>query len=328
MADPEVTIVVVSWNTRDLLARCLRSLAGDAREGRAAVCVVDNASSDGSPELVERDYPWVTLVRSGGNLGFGRAVNLGVGRMPRTAWVAPANADLELEPAALRTLLDAAGRDAPAGAVAPLLVGDDGEPQDSVYPFPTVGFTALFNLGLHRVSAAWGDRHCVPGVWNRSRRRHVPWVIGAFLLVRREAWDEVGGFDEQQWMYAEDLDLGWRLAAAGHPTLYVPEARVVHHGSAAAEQAWSDDVRLERWMDATYAWMVRRRGLARTRVVAALNVAGATVRARLFALRARRDPDRWGWQAADNVRWARVHRIGLRRRARIGTLSAAPGAER
>src|SRR4051794_16001235 len=135
MAAPGVTIVVVSWNTRDLLAHCLRALAADADEGRAAVCVVDNASSDGSPELVEREFPWVTLVRSGGNLGFGRAVNLGVRRMPRTAWVAPANADLELEPGALRKLLDAAGGDARVGAVAPLLVGVDGEPQDSVYPF-------------------------------------------------------------------------------------------------------------------------------------------------------------------------------------------------
>src|SRR4051812_24858059 len=100
MAAPAVSIVVVSWNTRALLARCLRSLAADAHAGRANVCVVDNASSDGSPELVEREFPWVTLVRSGGNLGFGRAVNLGVKRLPRTPWVAPANADLEVAPGA------------------------------------------------------------------------------------------------------------------------------------------------------------------------------------------------------------------------------------
>ena len=324
MATPDVTIVIVSWNTRELLAGCLASMADDAEAGRAAVCVVDNDSGDGSAEMVERDHPWVTLVRSGGNIGFGPAVNLGVDRMPATPWVAPCNSDIALEPGALSTLLDAVGDRPRAGAVAPVLVGTDGRPQHSAYPFPDLGFTLLFNLGFHRVSRHWADRYCVPGAWDHGRRREVPWVIGAFLLVRRAAWDEVGGFDEQQWMYAEDLDLGWRLRRGRWTTLYVPEARVLHHGSAAAEQAWSDDVRLERWMDATYAWMLRRRGLVRTRANAAMNVGGAWLRIRLFALLARRDPGRWHGPLADSVRWHRVHKIGLRPRARIGSLSAPP----
>ena len=324
MAGTSVTVVIVSWNTRDLLARCLESLAADADAGRAAVCVVDNESSDGSAEMAERDFPWVTVVRSGGNIGFGPAVNLGVERMPRTPWVAPANSDLELEPGTLATLLDAASGDARAGAVAPLLLGVDREPQHSVYPFPTVGFTLLFALGLHRVSRRFADRYCVPGAWDRFRRRRVPWVIGAFLLVRRDAWDAIGGFDPAQWMYAEDLDLGWRLARGGHPTLYVPEARVIHHGAAASEQAWSDDARLARWTDATYAWMLRRRGLVRTRIVAGLNVAGSLARIKVFHQLAKRNPGRWHPDLEDNVRWNRVHKLGLRPRAEIGSLSARP----
>jgi N-acetylglucosaminyl-diphospho-decaprenol L-rhamnosyltransferase len=322
MSAASVTLVIVSWNTRDLLARCLESMAADVRDGQAAVCVVDNASSDGSAEMVERDFPWATVVRSGGNIGFGPAVNLGVRAMPATPWVAPANADIALEPGTLRTLLEAP---APrSGALAPLLVGADGEPQHSVYPFPGLGFTLLFNLGLHRVSRRWADRHCVPGAWNRMRRRPVPWVVGAFLLVRREAWEQVGGFDESQWMYAEDLDLGWRLAQAGWTTLYVPEARVLHYGAAAAEQAWGDDARLDRWTDATYAWMLRRRGLVRTRLVAALNVGGSLVRIKALHWLVKRDPDRWHSGLEDNVRWNRVHKLGLRPRAQIGALSAPP----
>jgi N-acetylglucosaminyl-diphospho-decaprenol L-rhamnosyltransferase len=92
-------------------------------------------------------------------------------------------------------------------------------------------------------------------------------------------WDAVGGFDDQQWMYAEDLDLGWRAARAGYTTRYVPSARVLHHVSAATTQAWGDE-RTLRWLRSTYAWMLRRRGLVRTRATAAINVAGAYARAR------------------------------------------------
>ena len=315
--------MVVSWNTRELLARCLTSMAADARAGRAVVCVVDNASSDGSADMVAEDFPWVELIQAGRNLGFGAAVNLGVDRAAPTPWVAPCNADIALEPGTLAALVESGERAPGAGAVAPLLIGEDGQEQHSVFPFPDLAFTLWFNLGLHQVSRRWADRHCVSGRWNRDRSRDVPWAIGAFLLVRRTAWEQVGGFDEQQWMYAEDLDLGWRLRRAGWSTLYVPQARIRHYGSAAAAQVWGDS-RTDRWMDATYAWMLRRRGPVRTRVVAGINVAGATARVGLFWALARRDPGRWTAPLVDNREWRRVHRLGLRRRDQIGLLSAPP----
>jgi N-acetylglucosaminyl-diphospho-decaprenol L-rhamnosyltransferase len=326
VASPDVTVVVVSWNTRELLARCLESMAADVRAGRAAVCVVDNRSDDGSAEMVQRDFSWAKLVRAEGNVGFGPAVNLAVASLPRTAWIAPCNADVALSPGALPALIAAGVAMRRRGAVAPMLVGETGDPQHSVFPFPDIGFTLLFNLGLHRLWPRWGDRRCVPGCWDPHRPREVPWAIGAFLLVDRDAWDEVGGFDPAQWMYAEDLDLGWRLHRAGRPTRYVPEAPVVHFGSAAAEQAWGD-ARVERWMDATYAWMLRRRGAPRTRVVAAINVAGAGAREALFGALSRLDGERWSGPRAESREWRRVHAIGLRRRSRIGTLSAAPPAD-
>lgn len=317
-----VRVVVVSWNTRELLARCLASLAEDHRAGRADVCVVDNASSDGSDAMVEREFPWAELIRSGANLGFGPAVNLGA-RNAEAAWIAPCNADVALEPETLRRALEAAAAHPETGIVAPLLVGEDGEPQHSVYPFPEVGFTLLFNAGAYRMSRHWADRNCVPGLWDRTRERDVPWAIAAFLLVRREAWFAVGGFDERQWMYAEDLDLGWRVRQAGWRTRYVPRARVVHHGSAAAVLAWGE-ARTARWMDATYAWMLRRRGPVRTRLVAALNVLGAAGRGVLFRVLARRSPERFEELVSENGQWRRLHMIGLRPRNRIGRLSAGP----
>jgi len=290
--EPLVAVAVVSWNTRDLLRHCLRSLVD---QSPAEVWVVDNASQDGSAEMVAQEFPSVRLVASERNLGFGPAVNL-VAAQTAAPWIAPANADVELRPRALRALLDAGERHPRAGILAPRLELPSGETQHSVYAFPTIPFTARFNLGFHR---RVGDRLCLEGFWDPSRERDVDWAIGAFLLVRRAAWDAAGGFDQGQWMYAEDLDLGWRLARAGWRTRYEPSARVHHDASAATTQAWGDE-RTARWQRATYAWMLRRRGVARTRAAAGLNVAGALGRAALFPS-ARRT----------NLGWARLHRVGL-----------------
>jgi GT2 family glycosyltransferase len=270
----DVAVAIVSWNTRDLLRECLRSFEGlDAAE----VWVVDNASSDSSAEMVRDEFPWVRLQALDENLGFGPAVNL-VASQSSAPWIAPANADVGLRPGALTELLLAGERYPRAGVLAPRLELPSGEAQHSVYAFPTVRFTALFNLGLHTRWRALGDRLCLEGFWDPERARDVDWAIGAFLLVRRTAWNAAGGFDAQQWMYAEDLDLGWRVARAGFTTRYVPSARVLHHASAATTQAWGDE-RTARWLRSTYSWMLRRRGVVRTRATAAINVVGAYTRA-------------------------------------------------
>jgi N-acetylglucosaminyl-diphospho-decaprenol L-rhamnosyltransferase len=308
-AAPEVAIVVVSWNTRDLLADCLRSLADEAADGRAEVWVVDNASTDGSVELVRESFPWAHLEAVGENLGFGRAVNLGASRS-RTPWLAMANADIVLRTGALDALLAAGRRDPAAGAVAPRLVLPDGTTQHSVFPFPTVPLTLLVNSGLPRLAPGLGDRLCLMGPWDPERSRRVPWAAGAFLLVRRAAWDEVGGFDDHQWMYSEDLDLGWRLSRAGMPTRYVPTAIVDHHDAAATTKAWGHD-RTERWHRSTYAWMLRRRGPLRTRLVAAVNVIGALARWAALTPAALVSPGRFGRARWDAGQWARRHAVGL-----------------
>jgi N-acetylglucosaminyl-diphospho-decaprenol L-rhamnosyltransferase len=295
-----VAVAIVSWNTRDLLARCLESLAPEVDAGRAEAWVVDNASSDGSADLVRRAYPWAELIASGRNLGFGAAVNL-VAARTSTEWLALANADVELTPGALPAMLSAGQRDPAAGAVAPRLISCDGQVQHSVHSFPTLRFTALSTVGAYRLSHRLGERMCLEGLWDPSRPRVVDWALGAFLLVRRASWDDVGGFDEGQWMYAEDLDLGWRLALAGWHTRYEPSAMVRHRGEAATGQLWDGQI-TERWMDSTYRWMRSRRGRLLSGAVAALNVAGALARwALLVPLPHRREA------RAALTRWARLH---------------------
>jgi N-acetylglucosaminyl-diphospho-decaprenol L-rhamnosyltransferase len=310
MGAPPVAVAVVSWNTRELLGECLRSLAREERLGRAEVWVVDNGSSDGSPELVRREFPWATLVEPGENLGFGRAVNL-VAERTNSPWIAPSNSDVVLAPGALEALL-AAGKDPRVGAAAPQLILSTGRPQHSVYHFPTVSFTLLFNLGLQRLSRRWGERMCLEGFWDADRPREVDWAIGAFLIMRRAAFEAVGGFDPAQWMFAEDLDLGWRLHDEGWLTRYEPRAVVHHEAAAATGRAFADD-RTARFMAATYASLVRRRGLALTWLTAAINYAGAAGRLAWMSPLARLS-QRWRGPRDLNRMWLTAHRQGLRSR--------------
>jgi GT2 family glycosyltransferase len=312
-----VTIAIVSWNTRDLLARCLDSLAPEVERGMAEVWVVDNASSDGSPDLVRDRYDWVHLIASEENLGFGKALNL-VAEQTSSEWIATANADIALRPGALDTLLEAGSRDPRAGAVAPRLLLTTGETQHSVFAFPTITFSFLLAIAAFRFSKTVGDRRAFPGYWNTERARRVPWAIAAFLLVRREAWDEVGGFDERQWMYAEDLDIGWRLREAGWATRYEPRALVDHESAASTSQLFGPEL-APHWQRATYGCIARRRGTSYARAVALLNLVGALWRWARVAVEAARRPARAGARDA-HWRWVLVHAHALSPRAELERL--------
>jgi N-acetylglucosaminyl-diphospho-decaprenol L-rhamnosyltransferase len=308
-AEVAVAVAVVSWNTCELLRHCLQSCEADVRAGIAEVWVVDNDSDDGSAAMVEREFPWVRLVASPENVGFGPAVNL-VAAQTRTPWIAVANADVRLTPGSLQQMLGA-GQDHPAaGIVAPRLMLDDGVTQHSVYRFPTLWSATAFSLGLGGVSARLGDWLLLEGRWDPDRPRSVDWAVGAFALVRREAWDAAGGFDPRQWMYAEDLDLGWRASRAGWTTWYEAPAVVHHHRAASTFQRWGHtiDVRMER---STYAWLLRRRGIVVARLYALINVAGAAARAVLVLPQAILDRGDRRLRLWKLRRWARIHLTNL-----------------
>jgi GT2 family glycosyltransferase len=313
--DARVTVAVVSWNTRELLCDCLRSLQDDVHSGLAEVWVVDNASVDGSADEVRRRFPWVSLIASRENLGFGRAVNL-IAAHSTAPWLAPANADTRLTPGALERLILEGERHPEAAVVAPRLILPDGSTQHSAYTFPTVFFALAYTVGAHRVSRRLAERWCVEDGFDPDGRRDIPWAVGAFLLVRRSAWDEIGGFDNAQWMYAEDLDLGWRLRRAGWTARFEPDARVHHSESAATTQAWGDE-RFAQWHASSYAWLLRRRGAAVTRLIAAVYVAGFLARAAMWTpltlagSRRARDARRRSLHAAH------LHAIGLGSRTRL-----------
>lgn len=306
---PQVTVAVVSWNTRALLARCLSSLEADVNDGLADVWVVDNASSDGSASMIRERFSWAKLIASGENLGFGRAVNA-VAAESNTTWLAPANADVRLEPGALGRLIGEGESHPEAAVIAPRLVLPDGTTQHSAYPFPTIPFTLAYVSGAVNVSNRLARRWCIGRGFDRDRNQEVPWAVGAFLLVRRTAWDQVGGFDNSQWMYAEDLDLGWRLMQAGWTARYDPRARVMHAESAATSQAWED--RHIRWHASTYAWLLRRRGPAVAHTIAAINTIAFLLRAAAYTPAALAGSRGSRHARRDALNTVRAHSVGLR----------------
>ena len=231
MKSPRTTVIIVNWNTRELLLACLSTLAAHAPE--APVIVVDNASADGSAEAVEVAYPQVRVIRNAENVGFARANNQGI-RACETPYVWLLNSDTEVWPGALQALeaaLDARPDAAVAGAG---LWNPDGSPQACSFAFPTPLTTWAEWLLLPGPLARARDR--LFGLSPRRAAGETDWVLGASMLVRRAAINQVGLLDEGYFMYSEELDWCKRFGRAGWAVLLAPEAVVMHHGGGSTRQ--------------------------------------------------------------------------------------------
>jgi GT2 family glycosyltransferase len=237
----DLTIIIVSWNVRDLLRRCLGSLEGGPSqppnlESRLQVIVVDNASADGSVEMVRSEYPHVRLVVNDENRGFTAANNQGLA-LGEGRYLLLLNPDTEVVGDALATMVRHMDAHPEVGVVGPQLCYPDGSLQPSRRRFPTLA-TGLVESTV--VQEWWRD--------NRILRRYymadtaddaiqaVDWVVGACLLVRREAYEQVGGLDEGFFMYSEEMDWCRRIKNAGWEVVYLPTAMVVHHEGKSSEQ--------------------------------------------------------------------------------------------
>jgi N-acetylglucosaminyl-diphospho-decaprenol L-rhamnosyltransferase len=315
MTTNDATVVaVVSWNARELLAKCLRSLQRDTDEGLVEVWVIDNASTDGSPDLVRRDFPWVSLIQTEQDLGFGAAVNV-IARRTKSEWFVQSNEDVEVLPGAIRRLIEAGEQHPDAALVAPRLLNLDGSTQQSIGQFPSLMQTAVANFGLHRASARIAKRIMPEPQQEDIQTGTVDWAIGAFLLVRRAAFESVGGFDEEHWLLQEDLDLAWRLSRAGWKTWYVADAEVRHVGTGALRNSGTERERTEYVVRTYRAWLLRRRGVGTAIGYLALNIVGAFLRLAALEPLALVSPRRWR-RRRENVRiWllANVRALFIRR---------------
>jgi len=220
-ASPLVSICLVDYNDAAHLPECLNAVAEAAAGIDYEVILVDNASSDGSPDLVERDFPRTILIRNAENEGFGRANNRAV-RASRGEYLLFLNTDVILRPGTLEPLIEEMRLHPSTGIAAPALVGAGGRPQ--------VSFGGRVTFITETLRKTFLNRMIARRLRKDRRRREVRWVSGAFLLVRRGAFLESGGFDERFFIYFEDIDLCLRILAAGWKVVFLPRVESFHHG--------------------------------------------------------------------------------------------------
>ena len=229
----ELAVVCVTYSPGPALEAFLASLAG-ATSRAVRVVLADNGSTDGAPERAAAEHPEVELLRIGENVGYGAAANRAVAALPEAVgWVLVANPDIVLGAGSLDALLAAAPRWPRAGGLGPL-IHTDGAVYPSARRQPSLGR----GIGHAAFAAVWPTNP-----WTRSYRREgsveertAGWLSGSCVLLRREAWESVDGFDPRYFMYFEDVDLGDRLGRAGWLNVYVPGASVVHTGGHATER--------------------------------------------------------------------------------------------
>lgn len=227
---PPLSVVVVNRNTRDVLRACLVSLLPAIESQIAEIIVVDNGSSDGSPQMVTKEFPLVRLIALPSNVGFAIANNIGM-REARGRYFLVLNSDTEIIGDAIRQIVEFMDSHPDVGALGPKLLNTDGTLQYSCRRFPSFR-TALF----HRYSLMtklfprnrFSSEYLMTDV-GHDKTMDVDWVSGAALVVRREVFEKVGGFDEGFFMYAEDVDWCYRIKQAGWRVVYLPEAKILHH---------------------------------------------------------------------------------------------------
>ena len=228
-----LAICIVSWRTRDLLRACLRSVV--ERPEAAEVVVVDNASGDGTVEMVRSEFPTVRLLANDQNLGFAAGNNQAIAATS-APFVLLLNPDTEVQDGALNALLESFS-DERVGAVAAQLVFPDGSIQRSCRSFPepvAILFDALRLSQLFPVSETFGRYRMT--FWDHDSRREVDQPMASALAFRRAALDEVGLFDEGFSLFFNDVDLCYRLRQAGWRIIFEPAAKVAHHGASSTWQ--------------------------------------------------------------------------------------------
>ena len=228
MPDFDLSITICSWNTLEDLRVCLASLVVAQEDADFEVIVIDNASTDGSPDMVEKEFPQFRLLRQSENLGFTGGHNVGI-KARRGRDIALLNSDTIVRYGAIRRMMQYM-RDTPtAGIIGAKLLNPDGSLQFSCRSFPNPVAAAFRGTILGRLFPNNRfTREYLMTDWHHDDPRKVDWVSGAALFVRGEVIDELGGLDPKFFMYCEDVDLCKRCAELGFDVMYLPDAIITH----------------------------------------------------------------------------------------------------
>ena len=289
---PRVDVGVVTWNTARLSVDALRRLVESDQGCELRVLVHDNDSSDGTAAAISDALPNVEVVRSAENLGFAQGVNRLLARSD-APWFFMLNSDAWPEAGAIGALVRNAERHPRVAAAVPLLLRPDGSVEHSTHPFPSLTTAALDAAGgRHWLPRRWLERLSLEGAWHLDRERPIDWAVGAAMLLRRSAVDDIGGLDERFFMYVEDLDWCWRARRAGWEVRFEPNAVVRHVGGVSGNRRFGES-RAALEAANLRVLLDERLGLRRARWYRALVVAAAG--RHLVSARLRGDADDEAW---------------------------------
>lgn len=226
----DVSIIIVNWNTKDILRDCLDSVYRQTTDIDFETIVIDNASTDSSIEMVKRDFPQVVLIENSQNKGFAAGNNQGMA-IARGRYVLLLNSDTVILDGAIQKTLAFADRKPVAAGVGCRVLNPDRTLQLTCFMFPSLLNLILSSTYLYKVfpNSRFFGRERMSG-WDRSEVREVDVVTGCFMLVRREAMEQVGLMDEGYFMYAEETDWCYRFHRAGWKNLFFPGAEIIHLG--------------------------------------------------------------------------------------------------
>ena len=240
-----LAVIIVSWNARDYLANCLRSVYADLERSQlnGQVWVVDNNSTDGTQELLRDVFPSTHLITNGHNPGFGAANNQGMGAAVSVDSQAPQyflllNPDTLIRPEAIRRLVDCLEDMPETGMVGPRLVYSDGRFQQSAFHFPGLAQLTfdLYPLPARLYEGRLNGRYPRRSYKANKNPFEVDHTLGAAMMVRRDVAEATGGFDESYHLYCEEIDWCWRIRRAGWDIYTVPQAEVVHYSGVSTRQ--------------------------------------------------------------------------------------------
>src|SRR5579883_1928976 len=235
----DIAVIIVSWNTREDLRKCLSSLfAEPGPQCTFDVWVVDNASQDGSPEMVRRDFPKAHLIAYDQNLGYVKANNQAIAETADARYAFLLNSDAFIHgPETLDALVKFADENPKAGIAGARVLNPNGSLQLSCRRFPTLGAGFFRNTYLGRLFP--NNRYAreyLMGDFNHAEARTVDWVSGCAMFIRRELIDKIGPLDERFYMYCEDVDICRRAWEAGYEVWYCPTATVTHRIGASSDK--------------------------------------------------------------------------------------------
>jgi GT2 family glycosyltransferase len=233
----KISVVIVSWNAKSFLLECLASVMRQSRPDDLEVIVVDNASSDGSPQAVSEGYPTVQLIANDGNYGFAKANNIGI-RASRGEYLFLINSDVVVSDGCFDKSIEYMDQHPEVGMLGPKILGVDGKVQRSCMGYPSLWNTLCRALALDSLfprSRLFGS-HLLT-YWNHDDTRPVDVINGCFWVLRRSAMEQVGLLDERFFFYGEDVDWCRRFNLKGRKVVFFSEAEALHYGGASSANA-------------------------------------------------------------------------------------------